>query len=201
MEELSLHGTDPAKFDTDDDGLGDGMELGVSIGTPDTDPAVFIPDADPNTTTNPLLADTDGGGVPEGIEDQNRDGRWDTWETDPTNPTDDSPAFYVSSLAPGEAVRFNVYGADPLQPLIPAYSTRGPGPTTLGIGVSVDLSTPIRVLPAAISDGNGEASWNGPRVPTGISLGIPIWMQLVEVPFSSSLPRVSNAILLPVGAN
>jgi FG-GAP-like repeat len=200
-EEVTIHGTNPSLFDTDGDGLGDGMELGVSVGTPDTDLAVFIPDADPNTTTNPLLADTDGGGVPEGIEDQNRDGRWDTWETDPSNPSDDSPAFYVSNLVPGEIVRFNAYGADPLQTLIPAYSLRGPGPTALGIGVSVDLSTPIRVLTSTISDGNGEASWNGPRVPAGIALGVPIWMQLVEVPFSGALPRVSNAILLPVGAN
>jgi hypothetical protein len=201
LEEISVHGTNPMLFDTDADGLGDGMELGISVGTPDTDPAVFIPDADPNTTTNPLLADTDGGGVPEGIEDQNRDGRWNTWETDPTNPSDDSPAFYVSNLVPGEIVRFNVYGAVPLQTLIPAYSTRGPGPTALGIGVSVELSTPIRVLPSTISDSNGEASWNGPRVPAAVALGIPIWMQLVEVPFSGAVPRVSNAILLPVGAN
>jgi hypothetical protein len=200
-DEVATYGTNPSLFDTDADGLGDGMELGVSVGTPDTDPAVFIPDADPNTTTNPLLADTDGGGVPEGIEDQNRDGRWDTWETDPSNPSDDSPAFYVSNLVPGEVVRFNAYGAVPLQTLIPAYSTRGPGPTALGIGVSVDLSAPIRVLPSTISDGNGEASWNGPRVPAAVALGVPIWMQLVEVPFSGALPRVSNAILLPVGAN
>jgi hypothetical protein len=38
----------------------------------------FVADADPSTTTNPLLADTDGGGVDDGAEDTNKDGRW-TW--------------------------------------------------------------------------------------------------------------------------
>ena len=49
-----------------------------------TDPAVFVPDADPLTETDPLLADTDGGGVPDG-EEVLADG------TDPLDPADDRP--------------------------------------------------------------------------------------------------------------
>ncbi len=44
----------------------DGTEVGVTEGTDDTDPKVFVPDADPTTTTDPLDADTDDGGVPDG---------------------------------------------------------------------------------------------------------------------------------------
>lgn len=200
-DEVSIHGTRPALFDTDGDGLGDGMELGVTAGTPDTDPAVFVPDADPLTTTDPLLADTDSGGVPDGVEDQNRDGRMDTWETDPASAADDSPAFYVSNLSPGQSVSFEAYGAEPLAVLIPAYSVRGPGPTALGIGISVDLSLPISTLPTAVAGVDGRASWTGPKVPGGISLGTPVWLQMVEIPFSGAAPRASNPLLLPIGAN
>ena len=43
----------------------------------------FIPDADPDFTTNPDVADTDGGSVPDGEELQ--DG------SDPLDPSDDVP--------------------------------------------------------------------------------------------------------------
>jgi hypothetical protein len=52
-----------------------------------------------------------------------------------------------------------------------------------------------------LADLDGRASWNGPRVPGGINLGTPVWLQLVELPFTGAAHRVSNPILLPVGAN
>ncbi len=91
-EEVFDTGTDPSKTDTDGDGLQDGTELGVDSGDigPDTNPAVFKPDADSGaTTTNPLVADTDNGSVPDGTEDANRNGRVDAGECDPNNPLDD----------------------------------------------------------------------------------------------------------------
>ena len=44
--------------------------------------------ARPRPKTNPLKRDTDNGGVADGREDRNRDGRVDKGETDPTKPGD-----------------------------------------------------------------------------------------------------------------
>jgi predicted extracellular nuclease len=84
--------TNPAARDTDGDGIPDGVELGLTAGVPDpdgagplrgTDPAVFVADADPATTTSPVRADTDGDGLDDGQEDANRNGRVDPGESDP----------------------------------------------------------------------------------------------------------------------
>ncbi|WAS85148.1 MULTISPECIES: adventurous gliding motility protein AgmC [unclassified Corallococcus] len=85
--------TDPNKSDTDGDGLTDGLELGLTQpqGT-DTDPTKFVADQDPDTKTNPLDPDTDKGGVFDGIEDRNHNGRVDVQESDPLNPADDQDA-------------------------------------------------------------------------------------------------------------
>ena len=50
-----------------------------------------MPDADPSTTTDPTDADTDDGGVFDGREDENRNGRVDAGETDPLFGEDDIP--------------------------------------------------------------------------------------------------------------
>ncbi|MEM7246790.1 MAG: hypothetical protein AAF533_15670 [Acidobacteriota bacterium] len=99
-EELML-GTDPTDADSDADGLQDVTELGRDMAIPDpdgmgpflgTDPAVFVPDADPASTTDPLNPDSDAGGVPDGIEDRNANGSVDAGEIDPTpgNAADDA---------------------------------------------------------------------------------------------------------------
>ncbi|WP_342375581.1 Ig-like domain-containing protein [Myxococcus stipitatus] len=82
--------TSPVLADTDGDGVQDGTELGITEpeGT-DTDTTVFIPDADPTTTTDPLNVDTDGGSVLDGIEDANHNGRVDPGETNPNVAADD----------------------------------------------------------------------------------------------------------------
>jgi len=94
--------TDPLNPDSDGDGLLDGMESGLI--TPegnDTDPSVFIPDADPLTTTDPMDSDTDDGSVSDGIEDSDKDGRVDVGERDPNFGDDD---------VGGGAVDFQVEG-------------------------------------------------------------------------------------------
>ncbi len=75
--------------DSDNDGLYDGTEMGLTLEDigPDTDVGAghFVPDADGGaTTTDPLEADTDGGGVTDGAEDLNLNGAIDEGETDPT---------------------------------------------------------------------------------------------------------------------
>ncbi|MBW2661796.1 MAG: right-handed parallel beta-helix repeat-containing protein [Deltaproteobacteria bacterium] len=86
--------TDPCKIDTDGDGIQDGTESGITEPVPDpdgngpllgTDTNVFIPDADPSTTTDPTDPDTDDDGVSDGQEDANHNGRVDAGETDPSD--------------------------------------------------------------------------------------------------------------------
>jgi clumping factor A len=77
--------------DSDGDGLFDGTELGLPCTGPGTDAGAgnCIADADPTTTTNPLIPDTDGGGVSDGDEDTNKNGAIDGSETNPNDPSDD----------------------------------------------------------------------------------------------------------------
>jgi len=110
--EVNELGTDPQDWDSDDDGLSDGQEDklgtdpnnvdsdfdGVQDGTEyglieldrhdDTDPDVFVPDADPTTKTGPKNPDTDGDGLKDGEEDANGNGNVDEGEGDPLDPTD-----------------------------------------------------------------------------------------------------------------
>ena len=94
--------TDPTAADSDGDGLSDGLETsatGVASGVSDVlsipyggTPATFVADVDPTTQTDPTRGDTDNGGVPDGLEDTNRDGRYNVNERDPNNPRDDFPS-------------------------------------------------------------------------------------------------------------
>lgn len=74
------------RIDSDSDCIQDGTETGVTVGLSGTDTSVFIPDADPSTTTDPMNADTDGDGLKDGEEDTNHNGRVDSGETDPNVP-------------------------------------------------------------------------------------------------------------------
>ncbi|MEM7246174.1 MAG: hypothetical protein AAF533_12575 [Acidobacteriota bacterium] len=92
-------GLDPTLADTDGDGLQDGTELGVVLGIPDPDGGGplngtrsdrFRPDRDPTTTTSPTDADSDSGGLLDGLEDINRNGRVDPGEGNPHLVGDDA---------------------------------------------------------------------------------------------------------------
>ncbi len=82
--------TDPVLWDTDGDGISDGAERGLTGPEGNnTNMNIFVPDADPSSTTDPLNPDTDEDGIPDGEEDTNRDGKQDTGETLPDNPDTD----------------------------------------------------------------------------------------------------------------
>jgi hypothetical protein len=202
LDESNLFSTDPITFDTDGDGLSDGLELGVDTPTSESNPLIFVPDLDPSTQTNPLQADSDFGGLSDDIEDGNKDGRLDTWETDPNAPNDDSFAAYFSGIVPGGKVHIEVWGATPYETIIPAYSLKGPGPSPTGLGILVDLSRPITLMDPFLSDAEGRASVDRLPVPNSAPLGLSVWMQVVEVPLSNNLqPRASNPAMVPVGGN
>jgi hypothetical protein len=78
--------------DSDNDGILDGTEAGVTTAPTGTDVTKghFVPDADPTTKTDPLDADTDNGGVRDGIEDPNHNGKIDSGERDPNDAADDA---------------------------------------------------------------------------------------------------------------
>jgi MYXO-CTERM domain-containing protein len=99
--------------DSDDDGLFDGTELGFDCEDADTDAnrGTCVPDADDETTTSPLLSDTDRGGVSDGDEDANKNGRIDAGETDPNDPSDDT-----TPPAAGGAGGEGGFAGAPLQP-------------------------------------------------------------------------------------
>ncbi|HEY6558805.1 MAG TPA: hypothetical protein VI072_16085 [Polyangiaceae bacterium] len=77
--------------DSDGDGLFDGTESGLGCDDPAIDRTqnACRADADPQTTTAVLVPDTDDGGVSDGDEDSNKDGRRDAGERDPLDPSDD----------------------------------------------------------------------------------------------------------------
>lgn len=78
--------------DSDNDGLFDGTEMGLDCSNPATDPNAMncIPDAGPEEPpTSPIDRDTDHGGVSDGSEDINKNGKIDPGEGDPLDPSDD----------------------------------------------------------------------------------------------------------------
>jgi len=127
--------TDPELFDTDGDGISDGVERGlVEPPIPEaTDPLVFVPDADPSTTTDPTKQDTDRDGIPDGVEDPNHNGRVDEGETDPRVRDNGSQCSVSTSASTHQAS--TVYGSKVL--------TRHLAYLLLPVGVAI-LLTPRR---------------------------------------------------------
>ncbi len=130
--------TDPGSADTDGDCIPDGVEFGLVCPegrhtlvrkAPAADSggivtlpgcegqwfgladAVFVPDVDPSTTTDPTLVDSDGDGLADGGpvgEDTSCDGLWDGVETDATRADTDGDLLWDGD----ESAR----GTDPLDP-------------------------------------------------------------------------------------
>jgi len=86
-DEVHIYGTDPLKTNTDKDGINDRVEIlwkGTDPLNPDTDGDGLTDGEEASQSglgTNPLKADTDGGGTDDGVEVTNG--------TDPLNPQDD----------------------------------------------------------------------------------------------------------------
>lgn len=74
--------TDPTLWDSDLDGLPDGLEVGRSESRDPACPDVVL-DTDATTRTSPVLADTDADGLSDGMEDRDGDGALEANETDP----------------------------------------------------------------------------------------------------------------------
>ena len=148
-----------ADFDSDGDGLPDGLESGVTVASADTDVEAghFVRDADPTTITSPLLADTDRGGLDDGLEDLDGNGAVDHGETDPRDPDDDVSPDRDGDGLPDSVERFS--GTDPLD----ADSDDDGVPDGLdGLG-DADADGVIDAL-------DGDADHDG--LPDGLELGV-----------------------------
>jgi uncharacterized repeat protein (TIGR01451 family) len=103
--------------DSDNDGLLDGTEAGKDCSNPATDLSKHscVPDADQGaTTTNPMLKDTDGGGVNDGAEDANLNGKIDPGETDPTAGHGADDSTVVDSDGDGLSDKLEIFlGSNP----------------------------------------------------------------------------------------
>ncbi|MDB4934600.1 MAG: uncharacterized protein JWP87_1572 [Labilithrix sp.] len=88
--------------DSDGDLLFDGTEAGRDCSDAATDKSkgTCRADADPSTTTAVLNPDTDNGGVKDGDEDTNHDGKLDPGERDPNDRADDVPGNGTSDAGP-----------------------------------------------------------------------------------------------------
>ena len=103
-EDLNINGmldpgeTDPCNNDTDGDNVQDGTESGVTLGLADTNLTLFVPDANPSSTTSPTNSDTDMDGIHDGDEDLNANGQVDAGEGDPNDPADGLSPHQVIAL-------------------------------------------------------------------------------------------------------
>jgi len=154
----STFGLNPLVFDSDNDGLGDGQEMGITTpiangisdgtGVPyeGTEQAVFTPDNNPSSHSDPLDMDTDGDGLSDGLEDSDRDGAWDPGETDPVDAdTDDD------GIADGneDSDHNGSQGVDETDPRVPDCDSDG-----LSDGLESGMTTGV---PGGTSNGSSGA--------------------------------------------
>jgi len=118
FDETNRFFTDPHNPDTDKDGIDDKTEIRSYTFLSDDNfdlNDTRKPDADNDTLRAELDFDSDNGGTSDGLEDLDRDGRLDTVETDPFDPTDDpliipptaSFEYYPEKPWATETVTFN----------------------------------------------------------------------------------------------
>ncbi len=177
------HQTDPNSWDTDGDGLSDGQEIGLTIGVsglperqiPGTNMARFLMDADPMSTTDPTLADSDQDGESDGDEDSNLNGRRDLSENDPLDPSDQGLKLDSSEWLWGNVAGLRLTGAQPGARIEVLLSTSGVNQST-----RVDtLAAPLTTISVTATGTSGDLSWALPLPGTALE-GAGIWLQAAE---------------------
>jgi uncharacterized repeat protein (TIGR01451 family)/MYXO-CTERM domain-containing protein len=178
---------DPNLWDTDGDGLGDGVEAGLAAPEgDDTDGALFQPDGDAGaTTTDPTDVDTDDGTVSDGVEDEDLDGVIDEGERDPNDPSDDVPDDDCDDDGIPDSVEIEL-GTDPCDP-----DTDGDG---IDDGVEVEIGTDPLVYNGAQGSGcNCSTSGSSPAPAAALLL------LLLGLRLRSRRPGRGLVLLLLVG--
>lgn len=194
--------TNPVAADTDGDGLPDGLEESeLPIAERTTSSGIFVrgtalafvADADPTTHTNPTLADTDQGGLADGAEDLDHNGRLDPGETDPLDRRDDVPVDPCSVPGVCDA------GVPDSGTIPDAGAEPDSGPAQDG-GVVSDSGSPVD-SGAAPDAGHSEPAPDAGEAPR--VLEFPVDASLggggCSCEETSSTPGASAALLLGVG--
>jgi len=221
-------GTDPLLLDSDADLLQDGTELGVRNGLPGdpglgilgTDPAIFQPDMHPASTTDPLDPDSDGGGIGDGAEDANLNGRQNLGETDATDPLDDRVPGTLTlssgtiSAAAGDTIIMTINFHDGMagHHFRMLGSMTGTDPGILYGGVSIPLTYDLLTEKLArmdyepsmqnfsgYLDGNGDAASLIITVPNELAawVGLSFWWSVLSM--EGTVPsNATNAAVLTV---
>jgi len=194
QEDLDFNGAasatelDAAKVDTDGDFIQDGTESSLTVPGPFTDPAVFVPDADPATQTDPLDPDSDGGSpwdgpLTDGKEDLNRNGAYEPGleELDPLHNADDHFQLSIPYLVSGQPYSIVAWEARPFSTVFVLYTRHGGGPSYIP---SIDLSVGLDPLYGRYdfplhADAGGDAV-HFATLPE-IGTGFPVFYQGVEI--------------------
>lgn len=191
---VGLTETDPNLFDTDLDALGDGLETGLSGSnlSSDTDISIFVGDADPLTTTNPLAMDTDAGGMSDGDEDLDGDGALNYTEFDPNDPSDDRFDLQITPLFPGQLSIFSLAGHKQGSTVVIMYSLNGTGFTSTPYGFDSELAAPLFNFPRQIVF--TASSTQVIDIPSNAPAGLSVWFQGVERLFIGNHYRLTPVV-------
>jgi len=181
-------------FDSDNDGLGDGQELGVTnaMVTDDTNLSFFKEDKDPSTTTDPLNSDTDGGGMSDGDEDFDKNGAFTYAEFDPNDSGDDTFSLQSSALIPGQPVTLSLSNHRAGSTIAVVYSLSGTGTTSTPFGFDLGLASPVTALPYQVVF--TTSSTQVASIPPAAPSGLPVWMQGVERIYYGDFFRLTTVL-------
>ena len=105
----------------------------------------------------------------------------------------------IDPIYVGGDATFNVNNGSPFGISVICYSTAGPGPFTLSNGLTLDLSTPIRLLSSIVLDANGSGQLGPLPVPSRAVPGMQVWFQAAHVD-SLNPWTVTNMVPVIVGA-
>jgi N6-adenosine-specific RNA methylase IME4 len=105
----------------------------------------------------------------------------------------------IDPIYVGGDATFNVNNGSPFGISVICYSTAGPGPFTLSNGLTLDLSTPIRLLSSIVLDANGSGQLGPLPVPSRAVPGMQVWFQAAHVD-SLNPWTVTNMVPAIVGA-
>ena len=183
----------PLSMDTDEDLLQDGTESGRAIGHAHTSMRKFQPDVDPNTSTNPLLQDTDGGGLWDGLEDFDHNGAFVFFEFDPLDSGDDRFTLQSPGLVAGQVSTLTLDGFRPGSMLAVVASINGLGVSQPISGLVLDILPPyLRTVPFTSFTTTATVDI---LVPPGAPSGIPVCLQAVERIYALSAFRTSAVVV------
>ncbi|MBC8368905.1 MAG: SUMF1/EgtB/PvdO family nonheme iron enzyme [Planctomycetes bacterium] len=103
--------------------------------------------------------------------------------------------LHVTPIHVGGAVEFDITAGANSAVVVVCYSGTGSGPFTLANGITLDLSMPIRSVPAITLNPVGTGTVGPFPVPLNAIVGMHVWFQAVQIDmWSSPIATVSNMV-------